>query len=186
MIYTRGRQREAASLDLHARRGKDFSATPKPCSNNKQPENSKGPFFSSTQSTVTFMTTQEASWRRDTVRCGSHGTPLVGGFGDTNRLSVGPLRTWCKRPICHAERGPVRLCEQAFGTTGTLGATNRTVRRGWGGFWGSKCTAGWTTSVTPCFRFPWRQDRTPPPPHSTPIPIPPARAALTHHALTAW
>lgn len=46
----------------------------------------------------------------------------------------------------------------------------------------SKCKAGWTTSVTPCFRFPWRQDQT----LSTPIPIPPARAALTHHALTAW
>jgi len=28
---------------------------------------------------------------------------------------------------------------------------------------GSKCMAGWTTSVASCFRFPWRQDHTPPP-----------------------
>lgn len=34
-----------------------------------------------------------------------------------------------KRPICHADQGPVRLCEQAFGTTGTVG--RRTGQ--WGG-----------------------------------------------------
>lgn len=33
-----------------------------------------------------------------------------------------------KRPICHADRRPIRLCEQAFGTTGTVGS-DRTVRR---------------------------------------------------------
>lgn len=40
---------------------------------------------------------------------------------------------------------------------------------------GSKCTAGWMTSVTPCFRFPWRQNSTPP----TPPPPP-----LEQHSLT--
>lgn len=42
------------------------------------------------------------------------------------------------------------------------------------GWWGDKqergegeageCAAGWMTSVTPCFRFPWRRDLTPPTP----------------------
>lgn len=105
VIY-KGRQEEAASLDLHAlsgeqEGGKDFSATLKPCSNNKQSENTNGPFFFSPAGNTQQSpapTTQEASWRRDTVRCRSRGTPLVGGaggFGDTNRQSVHRLRaTW--------------------------------------------------------------------------------------------
>lgn len=54
------------------------------------------------------------------------------------------------------------------------------------GWWGDKqereageAAAGWMTSVTPCFRFPWRQDLTPQPP-SYPFPL--VQLRLTTHA----
>lgn len=45
--------------------------------------------------------------------------------------------------------------EQAFDTRDG-GVRSRSA--GWGGSRGSKGAAGWMTSVTPCFRFPWRQE----------------------------
>lgn len=78
----------------------------------------------------------------------------IWGHKQAQRLST--QSDMVKQPICHADEGPVGLCEQAFGTTGTAG--QQTGQRGDYRSRGSKCTAGWTTSVTPCLRFPWRQD----------------------------
>lgn len=68
---------------------------------------------------------------------------LLGDLGfDTNRQSVRPLRaTW---PICHADWGPVRLCEQAFGTTGTGRQTGqRGGREGGVGLRGAGEASAW-------------------------------------------
>lgn len=66
---------------------------------------------------------------------------------------------------------------------GVGGKRDREIRVcGGGGVKRSECTAGWSTSVTPCFQFPWRPNShySPTPPFSIP-----SRAAPTHHALTA-
>lgn len=103
------------------RRGKDFSATPKPCSssNNKQPENSKGPIFWEKHSAVAFTNNARSIMEEGygEVLEPENSSCRVGGFGDTNSV----LSNMVKQPICHADRGPVRLRGQAFGTTGTVG-----------------------------------------------------------------
>lgn len=95
-----------------------------------------------------------------------------GRSGDTETSGTGPLWKMTCRP-------------------GSCQTPNRRLApQGW---WGDKqergegeaeeCAAGWMTSVTPCFRFPWRRDLTPPTPPSCPFPT---GAAHTHHARTAW
>lgn len=179
-IY-KGRQREAASLGLHALsreqdRGGISALHWSHAATSSSLKAAKGPFFF-------LLPLSSHLYQQHKMHHGGGVQSVVellslGGFGDTNRQSVGPLR---------AAHMPCRpRSRQALWTgvwhRGDGGATNRTVRRRRGG---SKCTAGWTTSVTPCFRFPWRQDQTLStlPPQSL---FPPARAALTHHTLTAW
>lgn len=175
----KGRQREADSLGLHALsreqdRGGISALRWSHAATSSSLKAAKGPFFSFFHLAVTFT---------DNTRCTMEewysqlwNSSCWGDLG----TQTGKVFVHSERPICHADRGSVKLCEQAFGTAGTEG--RQTGQWGGGGGGVSKCKAGWTTSVTPCFRFPWRQDQT----LSTPIPIPPARAALTHHALTAW
>lgn len=106
-------------------------------------------FFSSTEQSP-LLTTQDASWRRGTVSCG---TPLVRGI-------------WGHK---QAKRWSTQSGPYAMQTGVPSGSVNRRLapQGRWGDKQdseeeegGSKCTAGWTTSVTPCFRFPWRQDQT--------------------------
>lgn len=180
-IY-KGRQREAASLGLHALsreqdRGGISALHWSHAATSSSLKAAKGPFFFSFFHLVVTFT--------NNTRCimeeGYSQLWNSSCWGDLG-TQTGKALVHSERPICRADRGPVRLCEQAFGTAGTVG---RQTGQWGGGGGGSKCTAGWTTSVTPCFRFPWRQDQTLStlPPQSL---FPPARAALTHHTLTAW
>lgn len=87
-----------------------------------------------------------------------------------------------KRPICHADEGPVGLCEQAFGTTGTAGQQTGQ----WGDYRsrrGGQVHGRMDDICYTMFEVPMETRLNPLPP---PLPVPPARAARTHHALTAW
>ena len=103
--------------------------------------------------------------------CWSQGTPLSGGFGSSSAppLRDGPyaMQTGSRQARCR------RLAAQ--------GQWDGTLRGGGGRSRGGKCTAGWTTSVTPCFRFPWRPccTPTPTPPTTTTTPYS-SRSGSTH------
>lgn len=169
--------------------GKDFSATPKPCSDNKQPENSKGPvsflFFPHQQET------REASWRRDTVRCRSRGTPLVLLVWGWRGVGWGHKRA---KAFIHSERRGKRTahmpCRPGSGTAGTgrVGGDTRDSEETGRGREGGSGEARGEASARQDGRHLLHHvlgshgDKTDPHP---PL-LPPARAALTHHALTAW
>lgn len=112
------------------KKGKDFSATPKPCSsNNKQPEQQRA-FFSTSRkhSAVTFTNTRSVMEEGFGEVLGSS---CWGIWGDRQGMRSSTESNMVKRPICHADQGPVRLCEQASGTTGTVG-DKQDSGLGWG------------------------------------------------------
>lgn len=161
---------EATSQDLHAssveQQWGGNSVTPKPCSSTKEPVNvqelinfnHQQLFSLAEQRTPAHEPFWWASWK-----CS----------GDTKQSSTGPLWNVTCRP---ASRQTLNRRLAPWGRWGwQTGAWGGRSRR-------SKCTAGWMTSVTPFFRFPWRQEPTPP----TPFLFLPTRAAHTHHARTAW
>lgn len=102
-------------------------------------------------------------------------------FRGTNRQRVDQSGGVVWGPICHADQSHQALDKRlapwdSRRQTGQWGGSEEAAYRS---------TAGWRTSVTPCFRFPWRRDT----PRAHPVRSsgpPRCRAAHTHHALTAW
>lgn len=92
------------------RAGKDFSATLKPCSSNKQPDNSKRPIFCHQQETLSsHLHQQHKKHHGGGIRRGAGVVALLllRGIGDTNRQSVHPLRaTWLNGPYAMQTRVP--------------------------------------------------------------------------------
>lgn len=138
--------------------GRKLSVTPKPCSSTKEPGNVQE-LINLTESFLISVAENTSSW-----------TSLMSVMRMFRGHKAEQHRSALKRDM---QSSVLPASKQAFGATGKVGWQTGA----WGGR--SKCTAGWMTSVTPCFRFPWRQEPTAP----NPLPIPP-RSCSSHSPRT--
>lgn len=104
------------------------------------------------------------------------GASLDGG-GGTNRQNVCPLKAaQLNSPYAMQSRVPTDSLNRRVAPQGEVGGKRDREIGGvcvcGGGVKRSECTAGWLTSVTPCFQFPWRPNsHYPPQPLPSPSPL---------------
>lgn len=137
--------------------GRNLSVTPKPCSSNKEAGHSRE------------LIDLTATLLINVAETPAHECDGRGCSGFTRTSSTGPLWNLTCRPGSCQTRNR-RLAPQGWwGDKQERGGRSR----------GCKRAAGWMTSVTPCFRFPWRQELTPQPP-SYSFPLCSSHSPRTH------